>query len=84
VFIAVIMVNIGLAVFNMIPIPPLDGSKVLAGVAPAPVADALERAEPYAPMLLMLLLFVLPYMGFNVVGLLTRPAQRFLLRILLG
>ena len=84
VFIAVIMVNIGLAVFNMIPVPPLDGSKVLAGIAPAPVADALEQAEPYAPILLMLLLFVLPYMGFNIIGILTRPAQMFLLRILLG
>lgn len=84
VFAAVIIVNIGLAVFNMIPIPPLDGSKVLAGVAPAPVADALEQAEPYAPVLLMLLLFVLPQLGFDIVGLMTRPAQRFILRILLG
>ena len=84
VFVAVIMVNVGLAVFNMIPVPPLDGSKVLAGVAPAPVAEALERAEPSAPLLLMLLLFVLPYLGFNIVGILTRPVQRFLLRILLG
>jgi Zn-dependent protease len=84
VFAAVIVVNIGLAVFNMIPVPPLDGSKVLAGVAPAPVADALERMEPYAPMLLMLLLFVFPYLGIDVIGILTRPAQRFLLRFLLG
>lgn len=84
VLIAVIGVNISLAVFNMIPIPPLDGSKVLAGVAPAPVADALERAEPYAPMLLMLLIFVLPQLGFDLIGILTRPAMLFLLRFLIG
>lgn len=84
VLIAVIGVNISLAVFNMIPIPPLDGSKVLAGVAPAPVADALERAEPYAPMLLMLLIFVLPQLGFDLIGILTRPAMIFLLRFLIG
>jgi Zn-dependent protease len=84
VLIAVIGVNISLAVFNMIPIPPLDGSKVLAGVAPAPIADALERAEPYAPMLLMLLIFVLPQLGFDLIGILTRPALMFLIRFLIG
>jgi hypothetical protein len=35
-------------------------------------------------MLLMLLLFVFPYLGIDVIGILTRPAQRFLLRFLLG
>jgi len=78
-----ILVNIGLATFNMIPIPPLDGSKVLAGLASPGVAQMIENLEPIAPMFLMALLFVLPQMGINVIGSLIAPVQEFLLKALL-
>ena len=39
-FAIIVIVNIWLAIFNLIPIPPLDGSKVLAGILPGPLADA--------------------------------------------
>lgn len=52
-----VIYNILLGVFNLIPIPPLDGSKILAALAPAGAAALLRRIEPYAPVLLILLIF---------------------------
>ncbi|MBN1262092.1 MAG: site-2 protease family protein [Anaerolineae bacterium] len=77
-----IAVNIGLIVFNMLPIPPLDGSRVLAGVAPPRVAEFIERLEPVAPILLIAVLFVLPQLGLDVVSWMTEPLYAFLIRIL--
>ncbi len=78
-----IAVNIGLAVFNMIPVPPLDGSRILAGIAPPDIADFIESLEPMAPMILIMVLFVLPMIGFNIIGIMVWPVQRLLFQILL-
>ena len=84
VIIYAIVVNIGLIVFNMLPIPPLDGSRVLAGVAPPSVADFIESLEPIAPYLLLGVLFILPMIGIDLISWLTLPIYRFLLQLLLG
>lgn len=80
---AAIAVNIGLAAFNMLPIPPLDGSRVLVGVAPRRVGDFIESLEPYAMYILLFVLFLLPRLGLNLVSMLVSPLQQFLFRILL-
>ena len=59
----VIVFNIILAVFNLIPISPLDGFKVAVGVLPARQAYALARMERYGPVLLLLFVFLLLFTG---------------------
>jgi Zn-dependent protease len=51
-------INIILAAFNLIPIPPLDGSKILMGFAPAKFQYTLSRLEPYGFFIIIVLLYV--------------------------
>jgi Zn-dependent protease len=61
-----IELNLVLAVFNMLPIPPLDGGRVLVGILPRSLARPLARIEPFGLMLLVLLIFILPFLGSRV------------------
>lgn len=61
------VLNIVLAIFNLLPVPPLDGSKVLHGLLPREAAHAYERIFPYAPFLLLaVILFGRPWIGLAV------------------
>jgi Zn-dependent protease len=51
-------INIILAAFNLIPIPPLDGSKILMGFASARFQDFLSRLEPYGFFMIIGLLYL--------------------------
>ena len=55
--VAMVELNVLLAVFNMIPLPPLDGGNVLAGVLRGNVADMYERIRPYGFLILYGLMF---------------------------
>jgi len=52
-----VVVNIGLGVLNLFPLPPLDGSRVLAGLLPPAGARVLYRIEPYGLFIVVLLLW---------------------------
>jgi Zn-dependent protease len=66
--------NIVLAVFNLIPLPPLDGAQIVSSLLPGRQAEIFERIAPYSPFILMLLI-VLPY---NIIGRITYPFREFL------
>ena len=72
-----VMINLGLAVFNLLPIPPLDGSKILAGLLPPEYDGMLYNLERYGPGVLFGLIifgyltgvsilwaFIGPFVGF--------------------
>jgi Zn-dependent protease len=84
-----IVINIVLAVFNMLPLPPLDGSKVLAPFLPIELARPYLGFERFGMVILLLLVFIVPMLAqrsgidFDVLGLLVLdPAQAVVRAIL--
>ena len=73
IMINMIWINVILAIFNLIPIPPLDGSKILAGLLPGR-QDWLNQLESYGPILLIILVFF----GFRFLSILINPIANIL------
>jgi Zn-dependent protease len=70
--------NIYLSVFNLIPIPPLDGSKILAGLLPQTHAKSFLRLEVYGPIVLILSLYL------GIIGKVLQPIVSLILNLLDG
>ncbi len=73
-----VSINVGLAIFNLIPIPPLDGSHILEGLLPADMARAYSSIAPYGFIILLVLIFT------RVVDYLVFPIIRMIIGILLS
>lgn len=75
-----VLVNVILAVFNLLPIPPLDGSKVLARFLPGRAREVYRSMEAYGVLFLLLIFFLFPGVIFSFVT----PIVDGLIRLLVG
>ena len=84
-----LIINVLLAVFNMLPIPPLDGGRVAVGLLPNVLAYPLSRLEPWGMLILIGILIVLPLAGsqfglnLDVISAIVRTSTGYVIRLLL-
>ena len=79
-----VTINLVLMVFNLIPLAPLDGEKILYHLVPYSFRTTMDVIRPYGPMILILLIIAGPYIGLNFFGLVLGPAVSALRSLLIG
>ncbi len=77
-------INLILMIFNLIPLSPLDGEKVLEFLLPANLAEKYARIQPYGPIILLALLFVLPLVGVDIISWIMTPILTGFRKLILG
>lgn len=77
-------INLLLMIFNLIPIAPLDGEKIIEYLSPASWGTTLDKIRPYGPLILLFLVFIGPRVGLDVFAWIIRPVFTGLRTLLLG
>lgn len=77
-------INLLLFAFNLLPIPPLDGFTILQGLLPPDLAYQLDGVRQYGMIIMLGVLFILPLVGLNVLGLIIGPILTALWTLLAG
>ena len=79
-----VFINLILMLFNLIPLAPLDGEKIAEYFFPPSWARFFDTIRPYGPLILLVLVFAGPALGFNILGWILGPPMQALLRLLVG
>jgi Zn-dependent protease len=79
-----VQINLLLMVFNLLPIPPLDGFTILVGLLPPEMAYQIEPLRQYGTLILIAVIFFLPRLGVDIFGLVLSPVFRLLYPLLTG
>lgn len=79
-----IFTNVALFLFNMLPLAPLDGEKVLEFLLPNSWRGALQAFRQYGPFILLALVFVGPRLGFDFFGIVIRRPLMAIVNFLIG
>ena len=77
-------INLLLMLFNLIPLFPLDGEKILDYFLPPAGQRVMDSIRPYSSMILLVIVLILPRIGLDLIGRVLQPALFFLARILIG
>ncbi len=76
-----LQINRVLAIFNFIPIPPLDGSRILGGLIPYKYQNELAKFEYYGPRVLMGLIILSMFTRFNIFSVIISPIMTIFLKL---
>jgi Zn-dependent protease len=79
-----LFVNLALFLFNLLPLAPLDGEKVITFFLPEHWVEVYDRIRPYSPFILLAIVFILPMFGLDLINIIIRQPLMDLAMFLIG